>query len=351
MAPSTEALIAAVSATLPLPSPLTSYSSPLPQIPSPPFHVPSPPTTSPTYTKASLGYKATGIRLRTSSSPLLPLSSPLPIPPPIILPRTRASMVMTRAAAPSTYCLAPPSRTPPSRTPPLLPVPLPTSSPPLLLPSTDCRDDIPEVMLLPRKRLCIAPGPRYEIRESSTAPYAKPIEEIGYRITDVWEDLDEIAKEIPATDVAELGQRMTNFVTIVREDTDEIYRTADTEGSTIESARSARDPSTSCLYRGCFENQVKFLHCTFMVISKTWRNSHVARQLVRKPHTNESSRHAVEQTYEKDSGVSDGFLKRPEINEKIRRGLLAYMITLGNVMTTKPKTMQDAIDLQLMPDG
>ncbi|GJX73106.1 hypothetical protein Tco_0311701 [Tanacetum coccineum] len=245
MAASTEALIVVVVATLPLPSPLTSYSSPLPQIPSPPFHVPSPPTTSPTYTKASLGYKATGIRLRTSSSPLLPLSSPLPIPPPIILPRTRASMVMTRAAAPSTYCLAPPSRTPPSRTSPLLPIPLPTLSPPLLLPFTDCRDDIPEVMLLPRKRLCIAPGPRYEIRESSSAPTAKPTRgfradygfvgtldaeirhdlhrEIGYRIIDVWEDLDEIAKEIPATDVAELGQRMTNFVTIVRQDTDEIY--------------------------------------------------------------------------------------------------------------------------------
>ncbi|GJS95931.1 hypothetical protein Tco_0802899 [Tanacetum coccineum] len=31
--------------------------------------------------------------------------------------------------------------------------------------------------------------------------------EIGYGITDVWEDPDEISKEIPATDVAELGQR------------------------------------------------------------------------------------------------------------------------------------------------
>ncbi|GKA92980.1 hypothetical protein Tco_0814966 [Tanacetum coccineum] len=249
MAASTEALIVVVAATLPLPSPppspLTSYSSPLPQIPSPPFPVPSPPTTSPTYTEAPLGYKATRIRLRTSSSPPLPLSSPLPIPPPIILPCTRASMVMMRAAALSTYCLAPPLRIPPSETSPLLPIPLPTLSLPLLLPSTDCRADVPEVTLLPRKRLCIAPGPRYEIRESSSAPTAKPTRgfradygfvgtldaeirrdldrEIGYGITDIWEDLDEIAEEIPATDVAELGQRMTNFVTIVREDTDEIY--------------------------------------------------------------------------------------------------------------------------------
>ncbi|GJW97087.1 reverse transcriptase domain-containing protein [Tanacetum coccineum] len=47
--------------------------------------------------------------------------------------------------------------------------------------------------------------------------------EIGYRITDIWEDLDEIAEEIPTTDVAELGQRMIDFVTTVRQDTDEIY--------------------------------------------------------------------------------------------------------------------------------
>nr|GEX82097.1 hypothetical protein [Tanacetum cinerariifolium] len=124
--------------TLP-PSPLTPLSSPLPWIPSPPFLVTSPPTTIPTYIEAPLGYRAVGIRLRTSSPPPLPLSSQLPLPPPIILPRTRASMVMMRVAALSTYCLAPPSGTPP-----LLPIPLPTSSPPLLLPSTNYRVDVLE---------------------------------------------------------------------------------------------------------------------------------------------------------------------------------------------------------------
>ncbi|GKF11846.1 hypothetical protein Tco_0049772, partial [Tanacetum coccineum] len=203
-----------------------------------------------TYIEAPLGYKADGIRLRTASPPPLPLSSPLPLPPPIILPRTRASMVKMRATAPSTYILAPrsetlSSETPPSWTPPLLPIPLPTSSPPLLLPSTDCRANVPEVTLLPWKRLCIAPGPRYEIGECSSAPTARPTRdfradygfvgtldaeirrdpdrEIGYVITDIWEDPDEIAEEIPATDVAELGQGMIDFVTTVRQDTDEIY--------------------------------------------------------------------------------------------------------------------------------
>nr|GEV50442.1 putative reverse transcriptase domain-containing protein [Tanacetum cinerariifolium] len=204
----------------PPPSSLTLLSSLLPRIPSLPFPIPSPPTASPSYTEAPSGYRAVEIWLRTKSPPPLPLSSPLPLLPPIILPCTRASMVMMIDAAPSTYCLVPPSRTPP-----LLPIPLSTSSPPLLQPSTDCRANVLEFMLPPRKRLCIAPGSKYEINESSSAAAARstrgfradysfvgtldagirrdPNREIGYRITDVWEDPNKIAEEIPATDVVE----------------------------------------------------------------------------------------------------------------------------------------------------
>nr|GEU48617.1 hypothetical protein [Tanacetum cinerariifolium] len=173
----------------PPPSPLTLLSSPLPQIPSPPLPVPSPLTTSPTYTEAPLGYRATEIR---------------------------ASMVMMRVAAPSSYCLAPPSWTPP-----LLPIPLPRSSPPLLLPSTDCRSDVPEVVLPPQKMLCIAPGLRYEIKESSSAPTTRPTggfrADYGFVGT-----LDAEIRRDPDRDI-ELGQRMINFVTTVRQNTDEIY--------------------------------------------------------------------------------------------------------------------------------
>nr|GEW56392.1 hypothetical protein [Tanacetum cinerariifolium] len=84
-----------------------------------------------------------------TSYPLPPFLMPLPIftplpPPPIILPRTRASMVLMRSAASSTLILAPLSRTPPIGTPPLLPIRLPTSSflLPLSLPSTSCREGI-----------------------------------------------------------------------------------------------------------------------------------------------------------------------------------------------------------------
>ncbi|GJU48535.1 hypothetical protein Tco_1218090 [Tanacetum coccineum] len=130
----------------PPPSALYPWSSPLPQIPSPPLPVsslvpvsPLPLPASPTY---PLGYRAAMIW---------------------------ASVAMMRVAALSTYILASQSEIPPLGTPPLLHILAPTSSPPLLLPSTDHRADRRKVCLPPWKRLCIAFGPRYEVRESSSA--------------------------------------------------------------------------------------------------------------------------------------------------------------------------------------
>ncbi|GJU25927.1 hypothetical protein Tco_1164548 [Tanacetum coccineum] len=178
----------------PPPSLLALLSSPLPQIPLPPFPVPLPPTTSPTYTKAPLGYRAAEIRLRTASPPPFPLSSPLPLPPHIILPRTRASMVLMRVVAPSTYILLPRSRAPPSGIPPILPIPLPTSSS-----TRGFRADYGFVGTLDA-----------EIRRDTD-------KEVGYEITDVWVDPAETVEEIPLTTLAELSQRVTDFVTNVRD--------------------------------------------------------------------------------------------------------------------------------------
>ncbi|GJW07261.1 hypothetical protein Tco_1569684 [Tanacetum coccineum] len=161
-----------------------------------------------------LSIRAARIWLKTSSLPPLPLSSPLPLPPPIILSRTRASMILIRDVTPSTYILAPRLETPPSGTPPLLPIPLPTSSPPLLLHSADCRADVLEVMLPPQKRPIGGFRADYVYVGSLDAEIRHDLDwEIGYRITDVWVDPDEIVEEIPATNVAELGQRMTDFLT------------------------------------------------------------------------------------------------------------------------------------------
>ncbi|GJT14205.1 hypothetical protein Tco_0861247 [Tanacetum coccineum] len=225
----------------PPPSPLSPWSSPLPQIPSPPLPpilsplpvspplpVSSPPPASPI---RPLGYRAAMIRLRAEAPST---SHSLPLPPPIILSHTRSD-------APS------------SGTPPLLPIPLPTSSPPLHLLSTDRRADRPEVTLPPQKRLGIALGPRYEVGESSSAPTARPPRgfradygfvatidreimrdlerDVGYGITDTWDEMLVDMLGAPATDDTELGRRMTEFTTRVRQDTNEIYTRLDDEQS------------------------------------------------------------------------------------------------------------------------
>ncbi|GKD85508.1 hypothetical protein Tco_1356662 [Tanacetum coccineum] len=164
-----------------------------------------------------------------------------------------------RAKAPYTSHSPPPhiilshtrADTPPSGTPPLLPIPLPTSSPSLLLLSADHRADRPEVCLPPQKRLCFAFGPRHEVGESSSAAAARPTRgfkadygfvaimdreirrdlesDVGYGITDTWEEMLVDMLGAPATDDTELGRRMIEFATRVRQNTDEIYVRLDDE--------------------------------------------------------------------------------------------------------------------------
>ncbi|GJR32835.1 hypothetical protein Tco_1109067 [Tanacetum coccineum] len=137
--------------------------------------------------------------------------------------------------------------------PPPLPISVPTSSPPLLLPSASRREDRPEVTLPPRKRLGIALGPGYEVGESSSAAAARPARglradygfvatmdreirrdperEIGYGITDSWDEIVETLQGAPVSTDTELGRHMTAFETRVRQDTDEVYTRLDDEQS------------------------------------------------------------------------------------------------------------------------
>ncbi|GKD31191.1 hypothetical protein Tco_1241969, partial [Tanacetum coccineum] len=203
-------------------SPLSLWSSPLPQISSPLLPVSSPvPVLSPSPPASHirpLGYRAMMIRLRAEAAST---SHSLPLPPPIILSHTRPD-------APS------------------------SGTPHLHLLSTDRRADRPEVTLPPRKRLGIALGPRYEVRESSSAAVARPAgglrsdygfvatmdreirrdleRDVGYRITDTWDDMVEDLQGTPVvTEMAELSQRMIEFETRVRQDTDKVYMRLDDE--------------------------------------------------------------------------------------------------------------------------
>ncbi|GJY24856.1 hypothetical protein Tco_0398514 [Tanacetum coccineum] len=137
--------------------------------------------------------------------------------------------------------------------PPPLPTSVPTSSPPLLLPSASRREDRLKVTLPPRKRLGIAFGPRYEVGESSSVAAARlarglradfgfvatmdrdirrdPEKEVGYGITDSWDEIVETLQGASVSTDKELGQHMTTFKTRVRQDTDEIYTRLDDEQS------------------------------------------------------------------------------------------------------------------------
>nr|GFB43617.1 hypothetical protein [Tanacetum cinerariifolium] len=176
-------------------SPLSPWSSPPPQIPFPP--------------------------LPLILSPPSPVLSPAPPPSPIRSLGYRAAMMRLRDEAAS------------------------TSSPPLQLPSASRREDRPEVTLPPQKRLGIAFGPRYEVGERSSAAAARPARglrayysfvatvdreimrdperEVGYWITDSWDEIVETLQGAPVSTDTELGRYVRDFETRVRQDTNEIY--------------------------------------------------------------------------------------------------------------------------------
>ncbi|GJW57748.1 hypothetical protein Tco_0104479 [Tanacetum coccineum] len=178
--------------TTPPPSPLTPLSSPLPHIPSPPF--PASPPASPIH---PLGYRAAIIRLRADTPSI---SHPLP---------------------------------------------LPTSSPPLQLLSSDHMTDMPEITLPPRKRLGIDLGPRYEIGENSAVAATRPVrgrradygfvgtmdteirrrrvEEVGYRIRDVWIDPREAVEEVAPMTIGGVNARVTELTAVQEQDTQDTY--------------------------------------------------------------------------------------------------------------------------------
>ncbi|GKB53553.1 hypothetical protein Tco_0904306, partial [Tanacetum coccineum] len=100
--------------------------------------------------------------------------------------------------------------------PPPLPISVPTSSPPLLLPSASRREDRPMVSFAAKKERGIRRDPEREV---------------GYGITDSWDEIVETLQGAPVSTDTELGRHMTAFETRVRQDTDEIYTRLDDEKS------------------------------------------------------------------------------------------------------------------------
>ncbi|GJV04046.1 hypothetical protein Tco_1337615 [Tanacetum coccineum] len=137
-----------------------ALTPPLPVVSSP-VPLPSPLTTSPTDTGAPLGYRAAGIRMRAADA-----------------------------------------------------------SPPLSLPPTSPRTDIPEAEMPPRKRACLTtPAPGYEIGESSAAGAAR--QPGPTPAMDTWDEIVEAMMEIAPTTLEGVDQRVTELDTTVRQRTEE----------------------------------------------------------------------------------------------------------------------------------
>nr|GEX67104.1 hypothetical protein [Tanacetum cinerariifolium] len=123
-------------------------------------------------------------------------------------------------------------------------LPSPPLPPPLhMLPHIDRRDDIPEIEMPPRKRLCLSTlGSRYEVGESSTSRPTRGqgidygfvstldaelrqrgIGEVGYGIRDTWIDPAETDPNIAPMTVGEVNTRVTELVVLHERDTRDLY--------------------------------------------------------------------------------------------------------------------------------
>nr|GEY01502.1 hypothetical protein [Tanacetum cinerariifolium] len=101
-------------------------------------------------------------------------------------------------------------------------IPSPPLPPPIYIPPpVDRRDDVLEIEMPPRKRLCLATlGSRYEIRESSTA---RPTRDRGIDYGDTWVDPTETVPEIAHMTVTEVNTRVTELAELHEHDAQDLY--------------------------------------------------------------------------------------------------------------------------------
>ncbi|GJX11471.1 hypothetical protein Tco_0201330 [Tanacetum coccineum] len=120
---------------------------------------------------------------------------------------------------------------------PLLP-PLPPSL--YIPPPVNCRDDLPEFELPPRKRLCLS-----TLGSSTVDVEARRqgISEVRYGIRDTWVDLEEAVPEIAPMTVGEVNTKVTELAELHEHDTQDLY-------ALLEDAQDDRRGGGLCFPRG-----------------------------------------------------------------------------------------------------
>ncbi|GJR35764.1 hypothetical protein Tco_1211448 [Tanacetum coccineum] len=164
-------------------------------------------------------------------------SSPPPVPSPLLPSSGCPTQIQTLRIASTQALIHAATAALPS--PPVPPLPPSLCIPP----PVDHRDDVPESELPPRKRSCLSTiGPRYEIRDSSTArpiggrgvdyrfvstidaeARRQGIREVGYGIRDTWVDPAEAVLEIAPMTLGEVNTRVTELAELHEHDTQELY--------------------------------------------------------------------------------------------------------------------------------
>ncbi|GJV42860.1 putative reverse transcriptase domain-containing protein [Tanacetum coccineum] len=118
----------------------------------------------------------------------------------------------------------PPSPLTPLSSPlPHIPSPPLPASPPLQLLSSDHKTDMPEITLLPQKRLGIDLGPRYEIGGSSATAATRQIRGRRADYGDVWVDPREAVEEVAPMTLRGVNTRVTELTAVQEQDTQDIY--------------------------------------------------------------------------------------------------------------------------------
>nr|GFB69066.1 hypothetical protein [Tanacetum cinerariifolium] len=244
-----------------------------------------------------------------------------------------------------------PSNAPSSVTPLLLPISASTSSPPLLLTSASRREDRPEVTLPPRKKLGIALGPGYKVGECSSAVAAArpagglradydfvsmmdrkimrdPEREVGYGITDSWDEIVETLQGAPISTDTELGGYMREFETRVRQDTYEIYMRLDDEQSERQLLASLlnmlfRDRHAHAYTRHLMETEARMSREAWMTEIRELHATDRRRQIVISELLRADHRRSTEiielRTALQGQGLAGG-LTQPELPEEAGSG-------------------------------
>nr|GFC34749.1 hypothetical protein [Tanacetum cinerariifolium] len=181
--------------------------------------------------------------------PAYRITARISIPAPVHMPAwtdsdvVRLLAISSPPASPLSPWSSPPPRIPFPPLPPILSAPSPVLSPappPSPIRSLGYRA---AMIRLRDEAASTSSPPLYEVGESSSAAAARPAgeREVGYGITDSWDEIVETLQGAPVSIDTELGGYMREFETKVRQDTDEIYMRLDDEQTERQLLADASD--------------------------------------------------------------------------------------------------------------